>query len=214
VAAVVSLRRRVASRGEPPAHMRREVQGQVVKMGIPLAQQTSRQECRCTTLHLNETIRDSYTSSLTVDTVSVRPEPPSTGLRAGFASVRPERSGAKSKDAQDRLRAAKSKAARPRHTRALRLRRCRGEACPKLVEGLRANGGELLAKSVALCQCPVVRLRLTMPRYARAARSSRARSLATPVSRGRLARLISRSSRYLPDPPLDSLFDGSPVSVP
>jgi hypothetical protein len=39
------------------------------------------------------------------DTISVRPEP--------FASVRPERSEAESKDAQDRLHAAKSKAGKP-----------------------------------------------------------------------------------------------------
>jgi hypothetical protein len=39
-----------------------------------------------------------------VQIFSVRAEPPSTSLRAGFTSVRPERSGAKSKDARDRLR--------------------------------------------------------------------------------------------------------------
>jgi hypothetical protein len=44
---------------------------------------------------------------------AVRPEPPSTPLKAGFASVRPERtlslSKGKSKDAQDRLRCASGK---------------------------------------------------------------------------------------------------------
>jgi hypothetical protein len=62
-------------------------------------------------------------------TCSVRPEPPSIGLRTGFASVRPERSEAESKDAQDRLCEAKSKAEAGRVCALpLRLRRCRGYA--------------------------------------------------------------------------------------
>jgi hypothetical protein len=60
-------------------------------------------------LRLNQTTEDSYTLSPTVGHFPARPEPFAPIEFCTSTSAHPERSGAKARDAQDRLRGAKSK---------------------------------------------------------------------------------------------------------